>query len=253
MKQFLLVLCGIPASGKSMLANELSHQLNQYSQVEVVSTDNWRDDAYYSNFSPENETQVRITALKETESFLSIDKSIIHDDTNYYTSMRHELYDLARLYECVFAVVHISTPLEIALEWNLRRETIIPEHVIRRIHDKLDSPGTKYSWDKPIAKVDLSSVGTSQAARDIIHDLEKLEPSSFSKPDSGETIHSLRDKLTRLVISRFLRENPSFRNDNEVHRIRKAILQDAKKNNLSIEDTNEQLEFELRKLATRTS
>ena len=233
-----------------MLAKELSRQLNQYLQVEVVSTDEWRDNAYYSTFTPENETQVRDTALKETESLLSIDKSVIHDDTNYYASMRHELYDLARINECVFAIAHVATPIEIALEWNLRRENIIPEHVIRRIHDKLDEPGSKYAWDRPIARVDLSSVGTSQAAMEIIQELEELVPVSFSKPDPGETLHSLRDKVTRMVITKFLMENQDLRKDDEVHRIRKAVLKDAKKKNYSAKETKELLELELSNLTS---
>jgi O-phosphoseryl-tRNA(Sec) kinase len=116
MKQFLLVLCGIPASGKSTLANEIKNVLNQRVELEIVSTDKWRDEAYYSSFSPEKETQVRERALKRTSFLLSIGTSVIHDDTNYYTSMRHELYDLARINECVFAVVYVATPLDIALE-----------------------------------------------------------------------------------------------------------------------------------------
>ena len=183
MKQLLLVLCGIPASGKTILANEIKESLNKCLQMEVVSTDEWRDEVYYSSFNPENENLVRKNALEKTELLLSQGKSVIHDDTNYYTSMRHELYDLARFNECNFAIVHIDTPLLIALDWNLQREPVIPEHVIRRIHEKLDEPGTKYAWDKPIMRVDLSEIGTSEAARAIVHEIENLKPISISKPD----------------------------------------------------------------------
>jgi O-phosphoseryl-tRNA(Sec) kinase len=253
MKQFLLVLCGIPASGKTILANEIKDSLNQNVQVEIVNTDEWRDKAYYSIFSPENENQVREQALKRTEFLLSIGKSVIHDDTNYYTSMRHELYDLARINECVFAVIFVTTPLEIALEWNLRRKTMIPERVVARIQDRLDRPGTKYAWDKPIAEVDLTTVRTSHAAMEIIHELEKLDPATITKPDPGETIHTLRDKVTRLVIAKFLRENQYLRNNDDVHKIRKDILLDAKQKNSSVKETKERLEWELSKLTRRVS
>ena len=236
-----------------MLANEIKESLSQFVQVEIITTDDWRDDEYYSPFTPEKENQVREQALKRTEFLLSIGKSVIHDDTNYYTSMRHELYELARINECVFAVVFIATPLEIALEWNLTREPMIPEQVIRRIQDRLDKPGSKYAWDKPIAKVDLGSVKTSHAAMEIIHELETINPVTFTKPDQGETIQTLRDKVTRLVVAKFLRENQYLRNNDEVHQLRKDILHDAKKQNLGIKETKECLEWELSKLTRRVS
>jgi O-phosphoseryl-tRNA(Sec) kinase len=253
MRQFLLVLCGIPASGKTMLANEIKETLDQDVQAEIVSTDEWRDETYYSSFLPEKENQVREQALKKTDFLLSIGKSVIHDDTNYYTSMRHDLYDLARINECIFAVVFVATPLDIALEWNLRRNTIIPEHVIKRIQDRLDKPGTKYAWDKPIAEIDLTTVRTSHAALEILRELETTEPATFAKPDPDETVHTLRDKVTRLVIAKFLRENRYLRNDDNVHRIRKTVLHDAKKQNISVKETKDRLEWELSKLARRVS
>jgi hypothetical protein len=52
------------------------------------------------------------------------------------------------------------------------------------------------------------------------------------------------------VVSKFLRDNQSLRNDGEVHKIRKAVLRDAKKTNSSTEETKEHLELELSKLKT---
>jgi tRNA uridine 5-carbamoylmethylation protein Kti12 len=130
---------------------------------------------------------------------------------------------------------------------------IIPEHVIRRIHDKIDEPGTKYAWDEPIAEVDLITVGTTHAAMEILHELETMEPATFTKPDPGETIHTLHDRVTRIVISKFLMENKYLRNNNEVHQIRKTILQDAKKNHFTVKETKERLEWELSKLTRRVS
>ena len=247
MKQFLLVLCGIPASGKTVLANEIKNQVQDL-DVDIVSTDAWRDNVYYSAFTPEKENQVRENALNDTKTLLSNGKSIIHDDTNYYASMRHELYELARLKECVFAVVHITTPLKIALEWNLRRDVVIPEHVIIRIHNKLDEPGIRYAWDRPIARVNLAAIGVSVAASEILHELALRDPISISVPDSSETKQTLRDKTTRLVVHEFLRENQNLRNNDKVHQIRKSILQVAKEKDYSVEETKEQLESELRKL-----
>lgn len=251
MKQFLLVLCGIPASGKTLLAIEIQKQVQD--DVDIVSTDEWRDEVFYSAFTPEKENKVRENALKNTKTLLSKGKSIIHDDTNYYASMRHELYELARLRACVFAVVHITTPLKVALDWNRRREVVIPDHVIRRIHSKLDEPGRRYAWDKPIARVNLAAIGTSIAASEILQGLESKRPISTTKIGSEESMQTLRDKETRLVVAEFLLENRGLRSDDDVHRIRKTILHIAKEKNYSVEETKKHLLSELSKLVKRVS
>ena len=84
MTQFLLVLCGLPASGKSALADAI--QVEMDSDIEIVRTDDWRDDKYYTDWKPEREKPVRQAALEKTRSLVSSGKSVIHDDTNYYAS-----------------------------------------------------------------------------------------------------------------------------------------------------------------------
>ncbi|MGY5858361.1 MAG: AAA family ATPase, partial [Candidatus Thorarchaeota archaeon] len=61
MRQFVLALCGLPASGKSTLADAIQIALDH--NVEIVRTDEWRDDAYYTDWEPEKEKPVRQKAL----------------------------------------------------------------------------------------------------------------------------------------------------------------------------------------------
>ncbi|MHA2212800.1 MAG: AAA family ATPase [Candidatus Thorarchaeota archaeon] len=146
MTQFLLIICGIPASGKTSLAEALRSALEKSNKVRIVSTDVWRDEEYYLDFKPENEKAVRKKALEHTSLHIAEGFSVISDDTNYYQSMRHELYDLARQAECTFGVVFVNTPLDTAIRWNQMRESSVPEEVVRRIDDRLDIPGSKYAW-----------------------------------------------------------------------------------------------------------
>jgi len=78
-------------------------------RVEIVSTDDWRDEGFYADFKPENERLVRKDALRYTKELIGNGVSVIHDDTNYYTSMRHELFEVAMGRPCNFAVIHVST------------------------------------------------------------------------------------------------------------------------------------------------
>ncbi|MFW9864373.1 MAG: AAA family ATPase, partial [Candidatus Thorarchaeota archaeon] len=96
MERFLLALCGIPSSGKTTLARAIKDHLMKEIKVEIVSTDRWRDEEFYSDFKPEKERRVRREALEKTRRLVQDGMSVIHDDTNYYASMRHELFAIAR-------------------------------------------------------------------------------------------------------------------------------------------------------------
>ncbi len=253
MNQFLLVLCGLPASGKTTLAMEIKKQAAPEIEIQIVSTDKWRDDAYYAEFRPENEQTVRERALRSTDMLLNTGKNVVHDDTNYYASMRHELYDIARMTECVFAVVHVNTPLKTALDWSLTRKPVIPEHVITSINERFDIPGSKYKWDQPIHSVDPSTEELWIAAGQILDCIQTLKPLSLEKPYTGETIEDLRDRVTRRVVSKFLWENPFHRKDPEVHQLRKSMLREAKKEDLTAKETRERLSRQLARLTRRVS
>ena len=81
MNQFILALCGLPAAGKSVLADAIQKALNY--DVEIVRTDEWRDNEYYTDWKPEKEKPVRQKALERVKKLAAEGKSVIHDDTNY--------------------------------------------------------------------------------------------------------------------------------------------------------------------------
>ncbi len=226
MTQFLVALCGIPASGKTTFAEKLMRELSKDYDVKIVSTDTWRDESYYSDFKPEKEHVVRKKALEETESFLSDGISVIHDDTNYYSSMRHELYNLANDNECIFLVVHIATPLAIALEWNKARTPKIPPEVIEKIHGKMDIPGEKYAWDKALRTINLQTVNIEAEIAHIRRYIQTSEPAS-SHIQSVSGVSEKYDEFTRRIVSEFLKDEPSLRNNPDVSLVRKAVLKEA--------------------------
>ncbi|MHA1577544.1 MAG: AAA family ATPase [Candidatus Thorarchaeota archaeon] len=252
MNQFLLVLCGIPASGKTTFAENILKLVEKELPVKIVSTDYWRDAEYYAEFKPSNEHRVRKAALEKTRELLVEGFSVIHDDTNYYTSMRHELYEIAKAEECAFGIIRILTPINTALKWNKQRSQMIPEKVITRIYEKFEDPGTKYAWDKPLAKVDLSKSTTFDSTKLVLELVTKLNRIG-RKEITQNTNENLYDIATRKVVSAFLKDQPSCRNDPEVFKIRREILRLAKENEFSREETEEMLWKRLAKLTYRAS
>ncbi|MHA2424412.1 MAG: AAA family ATPase [Candidatus Thorarchaeota archaeon] len=247
MTQFLLALCGIPASGKTTIARDILEATKiQWNSI-LVSTDDWRDVEFYSSFKPEKEGEVRKKALNLTRTLLARKQSVIHDDTNYYSSMRHELLCLAEEFECIFGIVYVKTPLDVALQWNGQRGTIIPPEVVTKIHDKFDSPGEKYAWDVPVYEVDLNRTEISVAVTEIVERLGTLQP--ITQKDSAKPgLMEQFDTATRRVVKEFLVEETSYRNDPAVSRIRKETLQEAIRERWSLEDTKKTLWERLNKL-----
>ena len=251
MHQFLLITCGLPASGKTTLAKILTASLAAEVDVVIVSTDKWRDKTYYEEFKPENERIVREKALRKTKSILAEGKSVIHDDTNYYTSMRHELFETAEKYGASFGILYLTTPIDVCFMWNKDREYEIPIEVIRKIDERLDIPRSKYAWDREIISIDLSVIDVKTAVDKIVSRVRNLTSIRIDRIETSQTVAEERDIRTRQVISEFLNENEKFQSEQIVHQIRAEILRDANREELSVDATVEMLWKKLRNLAKR--
>ncbi len=251
MHQFLLALCGLPASGKSSLADAIRIAVRSKGiEVEIVRTDEWRDDNYYSDFVPEKVGEVRQAALAKVETLIGKGKSVIHDDTNYYNSMRHDLLEVAIDAKCAFGIIHVTTPLEEALKWNRDRPgTRIPDHVIQRISERFDRPGTRYLWDCPLAEVDMSNPDLDSAVSEVVNTLRTLEVVKPPMPTPvGDNEFEKLDSITRNVVSDFLLNHPELRGNREVFIIRQSVLKRASYDRTSPKMTKDALLKELQAL-----
>ena len=248
MNQFILALCGLPASGKSTLADAIQIALDY--NVEIIRTDEWRDEAYYTDWKPEKEKPVREKALTRVKELVGEGKNVIHDDTNYYTSMRHELFKIAIENECGFAIVHVATPVSVALEWNKEREgSQIPDSVIHDIFERFDNPGHRYLWDTSDLEVSLEMQKIDSVVPEILEILEELEPAREPKPRLVTSNEFGRlDTETRLTVSKFLQEHPELRGNREVSIIRRSFLRKASERKITVKRVHELLWTELEKL-----
>lgn len=144
-KPKFLMLCGLVASGKSTLAEELSDR----DDTVLISSDSIReeliDDVNDQSKNSEvfNEMRVRtIEALKNG-------KSVIYDSTNINRKRRKGL--LQQLPKDVYkVVVYMNTPYDIILKQNQNRNRIVPEHVIKKMYKTMHIPIYSEGWDNVI-------------------------------------------------------------------------------------------------------
>ncbi|KAL4541081.1 hypothetical protein Ndes2437B_g05471 [Nannochloris sp. 'desiccata'] len=161
----MLVLCGIPGSGKSTIAAALAAVAEASGTlVTLVDFDKQAGD-FLEDFDPEKWKKHRATSLQAVSQALESLKQnensnsdidaittticfsstndrtiktrnhiVIVDDTMHYRSMRAECWRIARAAGAAYIHAHINCPLETALERNELRPPgqRVPEEVLRR-------------------------------------------------------------------------------------------------------------------------
>ncbi|XP_063233787.1 L-seryl-tRNA(Sec) kinase [Bacillus rossius redtenbacheri] len=174
----VIVLVGLPASGKTTFATSLSDHVAsssrrdvRYEVVHVCYDDlisfeddpsSWRDvrknlvsrvDELVSlnvgkpPVQPENRQDGEITFARGR----TIKTLIIVDDNMYYRSMRYEFYRLARTRNLSFCQLYFECAKETALKNNLMRDgkSRVPDDVIVRMSSKLELPdGDRNRWER---------------------------------------------------------------------------------------------------------
>ena len=166
---FLIILVGLPASGKSAFAFKLKEQLekNFQNKVKIIDPDIIRDEVFPNSFNFKNEPQIREKNKQSVRKHLNKGNIVISDDLNYYSSMRHDLKLIADSLNIKFYIIHISTPLNLCLKRNEERGKPIPNKVIKNIYNKFDN-FDKYKWDTPFETYDITQTS------DAIQFLENL-------------------------------------------------------------------------------
>jgi len=225
---FLIILVGLPASGKSTFAFKLKEELELKFQnkVKVIDPDKIRDRIFPNSFDFKNEPQIREKNIQSVRKHLIKDYIVISDDLNYYSSMRHDLKLIADSLNIKFYIIHISTPLKLCVKRNEERGKPIPKEVIMNIYNKFDN-FNKYKWDTPYETYDITQTrDTLQYIENLINKITlnlqeqiKIKDSLRKKP--SPSIREKIDLITRKYTGELLK-NPKY------HISKKAILEHRK-------------------------
>jgi tRNA uridine 5-carbamoylmethylation protein Kti12 len=247
---FLLILVGLPSSGKSTFSRYLRKFLKDITDltVEIIDPDIIRKKLFPYEFDFENEAEVRHKNYQLIESALAKNNIVISDDLNYYTSMRQELKQIAERLEVDYFIIHISTPLEICLKWNEARGLKIPDQVIRNVFKKIDD-FEKYSWNKSFATIDLSKTENLEDTINLLinsienrlnkNNIQKSNQKSESNYD--REYHEELDKLTRSIVGNFLKKRKLQQQKKQILRLRKEFIK--KSLNITLEKARISEEF----------
>ncbi|TFF90168.1 MAG: adenylyl-sulfate kinase [Promethearchaeota archaeon] len=230
---YLIILSGLPASGKSTFARSFASvlELNRTEvKVKIIDPDKIRKKLYSGIFNHKKENLVRKKHLREIEKALKKGFITISDDLNYYTSMRHDLKAIADRLQIPFYIIHISTPLTQCIAWNEKRGKPIPNEVLQNIEDKFDLFNT-YSWDKPFSSFNLLEIANLEtklkSLREKIEQDINLQLEQSHVDDNAKVNNQFNeslDQVTRKIVKRYVKDlnNDSLRT--QILNLRKAFV-----------------------------
>lgn len=135
-EQTLLMLKGLPASGKSTYAKEL---VDTKGYVRV-NKDDLRAMLHNGKFSRVNEKEVITMRNAIIEEALYAGKSVVVDDTNFDPKHADYCEATALLADVKFEVLFIDTPLEECIKRNEQRADRVPVEVIMGMYNKYIAP-----------------------------------------------------------------------------------------------------------------
>ncbi len=258
MQGFLVILAGLPSSGKSTIAQAMQTYFPTCLQppcpaITIIDPDRFRgENATHLQFHPEDEPQIKQKVMEETARELRAGHITIVDDLNYYQSMRHDLLQLVLETNVPYLVIFVNTPLEVCKTWNKIRGSKIPDDVIDKVALKFDY-FERYAWDRPDFTIDPSSVKYSQpeflqkSCAFLQKNLQRRPPLQVArqvKLTQSPSIRQLLDVRSRKILSEFLAEKTQQSKQEEFLKIRRNLL---KKNPSNLEET-EQILREFRKI-----
>jgi len=161
----LIIVCGLPARGKTTRSLELQSALTlRGHRVRVVNDESLgivKRTAYAD--TTEEEKKARGALLSGVERYLSAEDVVIADGLNYIKGFRYQLYCMAKALATPHAVVEVAADRARALEWNRSRGPTADaaadakdepgcysDKTMDELEMRYEPPNSMTRWDKPL-------------------------------------------------------------------------------------------------------
>ena len=142
-KNVLIVMCGLPASGKSTY----SQWLAESGIFQRVCPDLIRKELYGDENIQGDGKRVFETAYHDIKEYACLGENVVFDATNINAKRRKELVKEMRPYFDVIICKWFSTPLLTCKLRNAKRERQVPYEVIERMWENFQRPTLDEGFD----------------------------------------------------------------------------------------------------------
>lgn len=152
-KQRFILLCGLPASGKSTVSEDL---ITGRDDIVYISSDKLREEMLGDVNAQDKNTDIFAEMEKRTKESLLSGKHVIYDATNINRKKRkHLLGQLPRSVNIEKIALYMATPLELSVDRNSKRDRVVPEDVItNKMYKNMQIPIYSEGWDKIVFEYD---------------------------------------------------------------------------------------------------
>ncbi|MBD2177660.1 AAA family ATPase [Pseudanabaena sp. FACHB-1998] len=157
----VIILIGIPACGKSTLAEQMLRASNQnsYTSTKLISPDRIRALLYGDTTTQGNWSEIWAHVQQEFAEAAKSQQSVIYDATNYKREYRKEAIALAK--EHGFKPITglwLNVPLWICLSRNEVRDRSVPEDIVVDMYRTLsyNPPSLNEGFDRILFRDDKS-------------------------------------------------------------------------------------------------
>lgn len=139
----MIMMIGLPASGKSTKAIELAKEHN----ANIHSSDSIREELLKDVNNQDNNNLVFQTLHKRIKEDLRNNKSCIYDATNISYKRRMAFLQELNGIDCRKICIFIATPYEECIARNNERDRKVPIEVIEKMYRHIDIPAYYEGWD----------------------------------------------------------------------------------------------------------
>lgn len=141
-KQWVNILIGFPASGKTTYAEKLKSD-----DTVILSSDLIRKELYGDESIQGNPKEVFDILYDRMKVNLKDGKNIVIDATNICKRDRAEAIRIAKLYNCFVRAIEICTSIETCKKRNTNRERKVPDYVYNKMLIRYEAPTVEEGFD----------------------------------------------------------------------------------------------------------
>ena len=142
-KNVLIVLGGLPASGKSTYA-EMLVESGQFCRV---CPDLIRKELYGNESIQGDGRKVFKIAFDAIQRLGKQNFNVVFDATNINANRRKELVKEMRPYFDIIIFKWFRAPLDICRDRNAKRDRVVPEEILKKMWFNFEMPTMKEGWD----------------------------------------------------------------------------------------------------------
>ena len=143
MNKFIM-MCGLPASGKSTISKELAIKENAV----IHASDELRKELFRDENTNDKNDELFLELHKRIKNDLRDGKNAIYDATNINYKRRKSFLDELKKIECYKECVIVATPYEDCIRQNKLRERNVPDYIIRKMYMNFYVPQLYEGWNE---------------------------------------------------------------------------------------------------------